>query len=124
MDVPVDDLVRVFGKTLIGTFRKWHGSYFDNAKDSLEFLSGIETVIHSDVRKLYPDARLPGFDCHWEGEDTLVMKYASNRPMATLAAGAIEGAIEYYKDNVTVEVSDGPTNDAHSAVFTLTRVKD
>ena len=121
VDVPVDDLVRVFGQTLIGAFYKMHASYFEQAKDSLDFLSGIETVIHSDVRKLYPDARLPSFDCRWLNEDTLEMCYESGRPMAALAEGAIQGALAHFKDDVDVKVEPGTTGDAHSAKFTLTR---
>lgn len=121
VDVPVEDLVRIFGQTLISSFYKWYASYFDNAKNSLEFLSGIETVIHSDVRKLYQDVRLPSFDCEWLDENTLVLEYQSMRPMAALAEGAILGSIAHYGDNVEVAREPGPTGDGHSAKFTLKR---
>lgn len=123
VDIPSEDLVRAFGMTLAGTFYKMHAVYFDNAKDSLDFLSGIEAVIHSDVRKLYPDAKLPNFAVTWEGDDTLILDYSSARPMAPLAEGAILASIEHFNDDATLVCEPGPTGDARSGRYILKRKK-
>jgi len=43
---------------------------------AVDFLYGIESVIHTEVRKLYPDAQLPSFDCE-RLPNGLNMLYAS-----------------------------------------------
>jgi hypothetical protein len=121
VDVPGTELVRTFGKSLVGSFYKMHAAYFDNAGSSMEFLGGIESVIHSDVRKLYPDAKLPTFDATWVDEDTLVLDYSSNRPMAPLAEGAIMGSINHYDNDAVLICEPGPSGDAQSGRYILKR---
>lgn len=110
IEVPL--LVHTFGKHLLGQFAKSHGSFFDEVSNTYDFLKSIDGHIHVEVKKLYPDAELPKFDCyHPNGEtEKLEMIYSSDRSMSDLAAGLIEGCIEYYKEDITFskeDVSDG-----------------
>jgi len=118
--LPHEDLVFTFGRSLLRTFSKGHSAFFSNADNSIEFLKGIETVIHSEVRKLYSDAVLPSFECEQPDKGTLIMHYRSKRPFADLAHGLIHETIIYYKDLVDVHREAGPTGDSHSGKFTLT----
>ncbi|MGE9290967.1 MAG: heme NO-binding domain-containing protein [Puniceicoccales bacterium] len=116
------ELIRAFGNRLFQVFLSGHESFFVGATDPLDFLSGVETVIHADVRKLYPDAVLPDFDCFWMSDNVLVMDYSSPRPLADLAQALIEVSIQHFGVEVKIQRLDGPTEDAHSARFILTRV--
>lgn len=101
IEVPL--LVHTFGKHLLGQFAKSHGSFFDEVSNTYDFLKSIDGHIHVEVKKIYPDAELPKFDCYHPDNDEkkLEMIYSSERSMSDLASGLIEGCIEYYKEDIT-----------------------
>ena len=99
--VPVPTLIHTFGLHLFGRFHALYPAFFNGTSSALDFLEGIETVIHTEVRKLYPDAQLPRFDCV-RSASGLEMVYSSPRHFGDLAAGLIEGAIAHFGDPVTV----------------------
>ncbi len=98
---PAPVLVQVFGEHMFGRFHALYPSFFVGITSALDFLEGIETVIHTEVRKLYPDAQLPSFDCE-RSSDGLTMIYSSPRHFGDLAEGLIRGAIAYFGDKVEV----------------------
>jgi hypothetical protein len=116
------DLVYTFGRYLFKTFAREYNVFFKDMDSSIEFLHGIETVIHSEVRKLYPDANLPSFDCWIDEDGTLFMDYQSHRPMADLAEGLITECMDYFGDGMQMTRESGPTNDTFSARFILKKV--
>ncbi|MCH6258096.1 heme NO-binding domain-containing protein [Puniceicoccaceae bacterium K14] len=113
------DLTLTFGRYLFKTFSREYKDFFQNVNSSKDFLFGIETVIHSEVRKLYPDALLPSFECEVLSDGSLVMDYHSIRPFADLAEGLILECIEHFKDGRSLERIEGKTEDAHSARFII-----
>ncbi len=113
------DLVMAFGRYLFKTFAREYKVFFNDIDNSLEFLHGIETVIHSEVRKLYPDSNLPSFDCKIEDDGALTMDYHSKRPFADLAEGLILECIDHFGDSIALKREAGPSNDSHSARFIL-----
>jgi len=121
--LPVPDLVRTFGKHMFGRFLSMYPRFFTHISDSFEFLSGIESVIHAEVRKLYPDAELPSFEVE-RAPDTLILTYISAHPFADLAEGLIHGCITHFGENIEVqrEAAQAP-NDGQTR-FTLTKRPD
>lgn len=115
------DLVKAFGRYLFRTFTRNNRVFFDGVDDAYEFLNGIETVIHTEVRKLYDDAKPPIFDCERPGNGTMTLDYRSSRPFADLAEGLIRECLVYFGDNATLFRSEGPTGDLCSARFRLER---
>jgi hypothetical protein len=105
--LPVPALVNAFGLHLFGRFYALYPSFFSGVSSALDFLEGIETVIHTEVRKLYPDAQLPQFDCA-RNVDGLDMVYSSPRHFGDLASGLIEGAMAHFGDAVSVTRIDLP----------------
>ena len=105
--VPVPALVHAFGLHLFGRFYALYPGFFGGVSSALDFLEGIETVIHTEVRKLYPDAQLPQFDCV-RSASGLDMVYSSPRHFGDLAAGLIEGAVAHFGDVVSVSRHDLP----------------
>lgn len=99
---PVPELVRAFGKHLFGRFALAYPRFFRGVENSLDFLSGIEDAIHAEVRKLYPDADLPGFEVE-RIPDGLVMTYYSSHPYADLAHGLIEGCARHFGEEIRVD---------------------
>lgn len=116
-EIPAPDLVKTFGNYLFGRFVILYPTFFENVTDSFIFLSGIENIIHAEVLKLYPDAKLPKFDIRIDG-DELIMIYYSTRHFADLAEGLITGAAQHFKENFAVIKT---TLDDNSTEFRITR---
>jgi hypothetical protein len=75
---------------------------FEGISNSFDFLSGVESKIHVEVRKLYPDAELPKLDVRMSRDGALEMTYRSSRPFADLAEGLIRGCAEHYGEELTI----------------------
>jgi len=58
--IPV--LVREFGRHLFRRFVELYPRFFSGVGSAFDFLMGIEMHIHTEVKKLYPDAELPSFE--------------------------------------------------------------
>ena len=118
--IPVADLLRSFGKHLFGRFAQVYPRFFVGIGGSFQFLSGIEDIIHAEVRKLYPDAELPTFEVESDA-DSMALTYYSEHPFADLAQGLLEGCIAHFGESVAVNreaVTDIPGAQAR---FLLTR---
>ncbi len=116
-NAPVPDLVKTFGTYLFGRFVVLYPTFFDGVTDSFIFLSGIENIIHAEVLKLYPDAKLPKFEVKQEG-NALVMLYSSNQSFADLAEGLIIGASQHFNEDFNIAKT---IIDTHSTEFRITR---
>jgi hypothetical protein len=109
-DIPVPALVHTFGEHLFGRFYALFPAFFQGVTSALDFLEGIETVIHTEVRKLYPDAQLPQFDCT-RSADGLQMLYSSPRHFGDLAEGLIHGAVAHFGDQLQITRNNQPNGD-------------
>lgn len=116
-DIAPDDLVKAFGQHLFKVFFEKFPSFFKDINDSFTFLSSVEDYIHPEVKKLYPDAQLPRFDCQREG-NTLNMIYHSSRHFSDLAEGLIIACARHYGEQVEVKRE---MLDENSARFQITR---
>ena len=84
-NLPPGALIKAFGMYLFGRLVKLYPQFLDGETSTMGFVPKVENYIHHEVRKLYPDAQLPAFDCEPIGSDRLVMTYRSQRPFADLA---------------------------------------
>jgi hypothetical protein len=109
-DIAVPALVHTFGEHLFGRFYALFPAFFQGITSALDFLEGIETVIHTEVRKLYPDAQLPQFDCT-RSADGLQMLYSSPRHFGDLAEGLIHGAVAHFGDQLQITRNNQPNGD-------------
>lgn len=100
--IPVAELLEAFGQHLFGRFVVSFPGFFENQKDSFEFLKQIDSYIHIEVKKLYPDAQLPRFFHEQINQQTLVLYYISSRHFEDLAVGLIKGCMLHFKDEGNV----------------------
>lgn len=119
--IPVPDLVRTFGQHLFGRFVERYPQLFVGLKSTFRFLEGIEGYIHVEVRKLYPDAELPRFDCDTSQPGRLELTYRSDRPFADLAEGLMRGCIEHFGEPLELRREDLSAGRGTSARFILSR---
>jgi len=115
------DLVYAFGKYLFQTFAKNYPAFFQDQTDPLKFLSGIETVIHTEVRKIYPEAKLPKFEYRFDDPDTLHLFYQSERPFADLAEGLIDATLIRFDQGGRAERLEVPADADYQAHFVVYR---
>lgn len=101
--VPVPDLVHAFGRHLFGAFIRGYPYLFEGLTSTTDFLSKVESFIHVEVLKLYPDATLPTVDFSELPDGEFEVRYQSARPFADLAAGLIEATIEHFGEPFTVQ---------------------
>ncbi len=99
----IDDLLMAYGEHLFGIFTKAYSSFFVNESSALDFLAKIESKIHPEVHKLYPDAELPTFEILHHSEEKLEMNYYSGRKMGKFAEGLIKGCLAYFNEKAIIE---------------------
>lgn len=116
----VQELVHAFGKHLFQSFLRAYPAFFKDVGGTCELLNNVETVIHREVRKLYPDAELPHFYFYEAEPDCFKMEYRSTRPFAVLAGGLIEASIEHFGEALAVERLDLEGAPGTHALFYLT----
>jgi hypothetical protein len=115
--IPAGDLVEIFGENMFSLFYAGYPNFFAGVPSAFSFLMSVDKVIHVEVLKLYPDARLPKFDCELNG-DTLTMIYRSPRCFSDLALGLIKGCGKHFGENLHIEREN---LDAESTKFTITK---
>lgn len=118
--IPVSNLLKIYGKHLFVILMKSYAHFFPKIENAFDLFEQIDTHIHVEVLKLYPDAELPKFYTTRIDSNTIEMLYQSERKMADFADGLIEAALEYYNETATVQIVN--LNDSGSLVkFIISR---
>tara|TARA_B100000809_G_scaffold223122_1_gene232492 strand:- start:3829 stop:4365 length:537 start_codon:yes stop_codon:yes gene_type:complete len=99
--VPIPELLTVFGEYFFNTLSNDYPQFMKQA-NLFGFLDSIESYIHPEVLKLYPDAELPAFGSEIKNENELFLNYLSSRKLSDLAIGLINGASKYFNEEVNV----------------------
>ena len=116
-EMPLPDLLRTFGEFLFGRFVGLYPQFFEGITSALDFLEKVESYIHVEVKKLYPDAMLPKFDTTRTDENHLVMVYLSERHLQDVAHGLILGCCKHFGSDCEVNM-EAPGED-ESVRFTI-----
>ena len=116
-------LIKVFGKHLFRRFLLLYPHFFSKAQSAFELLESIEHHVHTEVRKLYPDAELPTFTTIRSADNQqLLMIYRSQHPFSALAEGLIEGCLTYYQEPATLQIVDKSEGHKQHVEFNITRI--
>lgn len=118
--VATSELLRRFGKYLFGRLIAGFPHFTHNAKSTFELLYSVEDYMNQEVRKLYPDARLPSFGFESSHPNQLTILYQSKRPFADLAQGMIEGVADHFGESIDIERDAGPDEKKSLTRFSLT----
>lgn len=121
--VAIPGLLHTFGEYLFSRFVVAYPRFFEGVDTAFRFLIQIENHIHVEVRKLYPEAELPRFECHSPAPDRLEMTYRSPRPFADFAEGLIMGCAKHFGERINIEREDLPTMNGTTARFILSRLE-
>ena len=121
-NISAEDLVKTFGHHLLLKFTKSFPQYFTGINTCFEFFDTIETRVHVEVKKLYPEAELPTFEHSFLNENTMQMIYRSKKPFSALAYGMMMGSADYFNEKITIEMKDLSENGESHVIFNLTKV--
>jgi hypothetical protein len=120
-----DEIMREFGVAAFPQLGALHPEWLDNVGDLFQLLSGIEVVIHTQVRRLYPDSQPPLITATQDADGVIDVIYVSRRGLIPFCQGLIEGAAQHFDDacevRVTSVVREGDTTRASFQVRPINR---
>ena len=102
---PPNAIVRWFGCKALPLMAQAYPHFFTAHHNTRSFVLALNTIIHPEVRKLYPGADVPVFDFDTTSEEVLIVGYHSPRKMCAFAHGLIEGAATHFGEEVLFEQS-------------------
>lgn len=70
---------------------------------SFDMLQKVDSFIHVEVKKLYPDASPPDFKCTIFTYTTMELIYESPRCLGDVAESLIQGCAGYYGEKLHVQ---------------------
>lgn len=101
----IDDLLYTYGLHFFEVLKKSYGDILLQYATPIDLLNSIESHIHVQVRKLYPDAELPKFKVLEKTSKKITMVYYSDRAMYAFAKGLMESTFSYYNSNASIELT-------------------
>ncbi len=96
------DLLSAFGTHLCRRFVVKFPDFFRTKHCLFDFLESVDSHIHVEVHKLYPDAELPVFRVAARSAGAMDLDYESCRPLEALAEGMIRAAAEHYGEPIAI----------------------
>jgi len=95
LEKPAEELLDGFAEHLIAMFATNYSDFFKTADCAVDMLQELDSHIHVEVKKLYPDAELPKFITEQQG-DELHLHYQSPRPLAGVALSLTKACIKHF----------------------------
>ncbi len=117
--IPVPDLVMTFGEYLFRRFSEMYPMMFREITDPLNLLSIVEGHIHVEVKKLYPDAKLPSVVAVRKTDKSMELQYQSERPLAIVAEALIRGCFKFFGKELRLERIDEAGRNGCAALFRI-----
>jgi hypothetical protein len=119
----IPDLLFAFGQHVFGRFLALYPVFFAHATTAPMFLQGLETRVHTEVRKLYENARPPLFLWEEVGPGRYQLEYRSERGLGAFAHGLLEGCLAHYgHQHVIVDQQDESGGKGTIVRFSLVKV--
>jgi hypothetical protein len=101
-DISIDNLLLVYAEHFFSVIENSYPGLLATYKDPIEMISSIESHIHIEVRKIYPDAELPTFIVEEKNEDSLIMIYKSSRAMHHFGLGLMNKTFEHFNTKASI----------------------
>ena len=121
LDLDPNRLLKKFGYHVFETFRSNYSVFFENVNHPFQLLEQVDSHVHKEVLKLYPEAELPRFQSEIKSENEMMLNYMSSRKMSDLAIGLIKGAANHFKEDVDV-VKIGEENNGQTVMLQIKKI--
>lgn len=116
-------LLNAFGAHLFERLRDGHPQFFAEPDlDLFGLLMRVDSVVHVEVRKLYAHAKLPKFACTRESAEVLLLRYESDRGLADLAVGLLNGAAAHFGEQIELSRVDRREGELYCTDFRIRKV--
>jgi hypothetical protein len=102
--ISIDDLLLVYGEHFFNVIETSYPGLLASYNDPIDMLSSIESHIHVEVKKIYPDAELPIFLVEEKTANSLIMIYKSSRSMHYFGLGLMNKTFEHFNSTATIEL--------------------
>lgn len=103
-ELPVDTLLQTYGEYLFHKLMAGHAALLPPDIGMLDLLSELDSNIHVEVLKLYPNATLPTFSVAAKTPTHIDLIYRSPRQLQELAVGLIKGASVYFDTSCDISL--------------------
>jgi len=104
VNISIDDLLLVYGEHFFSVLESNYNHLLDLYSEPIELLASIESHIHVEVQKIYPDAELPIFDVIEKSNNKIVMVYKSSRAMHHFGLGLMKKTFEHFNSSASIEL--------------------
>lgn len=119
LGISLDDALRAFGRHAFPALAQSVSSLMDGLDDSHSFLLNLESLIHTEVRKLDPDASPARFTVVEDTPEAIVLRYESPYGLFALVEGFFDGVADWYDTTLRYELlSTEGTNGTFRVHFT------
>jgi hypothetical protein len=109
--VPADELLYAFGSHLFGRFVELFPGFFAEHDSALSFVHRLENHVHTEVRKLYPNADPARFTVTDTPDGGLYLDYRSPRALHRFAEGLLDQTLTHFggthRRASSVDLSEG-----------------
>ncbi|MFT5609663.1 MAG: hypothetical protein ACI9WC_001389 [Arenicella sp.] len=95
LDCSADELLEGYTEHLMSMFHRDYPAFFEDATCAGDILKNLDSHIHVQVQKLYPDAELPSFD-YQVIDGRIHLEYKSPRPLAAVAQSLTLACIKHF----------------------------
>ncbi|ELR65589.1 Guanylate cyclase-related protein [Photobacterium marinum] len=122
-NVPAEQLQEIYGEAVFLRLLKTLPAMDPPHQDTFSFIRSVEDHIHTEVKKLYPDATPPQFDFITQTSTKMIMDYKSARCMSHVCLGLIKGCAKHFSQELKVSME--PMNKSQSHVrFNLSLIAE
>ncbi len=101
----INDLLHTYGLHFFSVLKNSYPDIIKQYETPLDLLNAIESHIHVEVRKIYPDAELPKFDVTNKESSKMTMIYTSSRGMYSFAKGLMESTFKHYGKEASIAIT-------------------
>lgn len=103
--ITIHDLLYTYGLHFFKVLEESYPGIIKKYKSPIDMLASIDSHIHVEVRKIYPDAELPKFEITEKTKSSITLIYSSSRSMYAFALGLIEKTFHHFNSNAAVSYS-------------------
>lgn len=98
----IDDLLLAYSQHFFVVLKDSYPGLLERYRDPIPLLASIESHIHVEVRKIYPDAELPTFTVIKQTANSLIMIYSSSRAMYSFGLGLMHEVFGHFNKKADI----------------------
>lgn len=101
--IAVNELVEAFGRHIFPALFSSVELPEEQQNCMRSFLFYVDSVIHKEVKRVYPDAYLPELTFSETDPNVLTLIYRSKRKLCVLTEGLLQGCADHYKERISID---------------------